>query len=182
MKALWTEDEVTYEGKYYSLEGAISQPKPVQKPHIPFWIAGGGEQITLRIAARYAAYTNFGIDIDEFRHKSEVLRGHCNDVGRDYDAIVRSTNLNIVCGESEAEVDEKKAWLRGHLSKYVPEERVESSASLFDSMSGTPDQIVSRLKEWEADGMDYAIVYFPDAAYDVSSIELFAEEVMPQFN
>ena len=48
-------------------------------------------------------------------------------------------------------------------------------------MSGNPDQIVSKLKEWEADGMDYAIVYFPDVAYDASSIELFAREVMPQF-
>ncbi len=51
----------------------------------------------------------------------------------------------------------------------------------FDAMSGTPEQIVSRLKQWEADGMGYAIVYFPDAAYE-SSIELFAREVKPQFN
>ncbi len=49
-------------------------------------------------------------------------------------------------------------------------------------MSGTPDQIVSRLKEWEAVGVGYAIVYFPDAAYDTSSIELFAREVKPQFD
>ncbi len=182
MKALWTEDEVTYEGKYYNLRGAICQPRPVQKPHIPFWIAGGGEQITLRIAARYAAYTNFGRDVDEFRHKSEVLRGHCDDLGTDYDAIVRSINLNILCGENEAEVDEKKTWLRNHLSECLPDDEARKTASLFDAMSGTPDQIVPRLKEWEAAGVGYAILYFPDAAYDASSIEVFARHIKPQFN
>lgn len=182
MRALWTEDEVTYEGKHYNLRGAICQPRPVQKPHIPFWIAGGGEQITLRIAARYAAYTNFGRDVDEFRHKSEVLRGHCDDLGTDYNAIVRSINLSIVCGENEAEVDEKKAWLKGHLSEHISDDEARKTASLFDAMSGTPDQIVSRLKEWEAVGVGYAIVYFPDAAYDASSIEMFARDVKPQFN
>jgi F420-dependent oxidoreductase-like protein len=182
MKALWTEEEVTYKGKYYNLEGAISQPKPIQKPHIPLWVAGGGEQITLKIAAKHAAYTNFGIDLAQFRHKSEVLRGHCDDVGTDYDAIVRSTNFNIVCGENETDVDEKKAWLKAHLSRYVAEEKAEKNVSLFDSMSGTPDRIVSGLKEWESNGMTYAIVYFPDAAYDTSSLDLFAREVIPQFN
>ena len=53
---------------------------------------------------------------------------------------------------------------------------------VFGRMSGTPDQIVSRLKEWEAARVGYAIVYFPDAAYDALSIELFAREVKPQFN
>jgi F420-dependent oxidoreductase-like protein len=181
MKALWTEEVVDYDGKYYQLKGAICQPKPVQKPHIPLWIAGGGEKVTLKIAARYAAYTNFGIDLDGFKHKSELLQAHCSDVGTDYDTIVRSTNFNIVCAETEEEVDAKKTWLKGHLASYVPEEKAVRNASLYDSMSGTPDQIVSRLEEWESEGMSYAIVHFPDAAYDISSVELFATEVMPHF-
>ena len=60
MRRMWTEDEASFDGKYYKLDGAICQPKPVQKPHIPFWIAGGGEKLTLNVAARYASYTNFG--------------------------------------------------------------------------------------------------------------------------
>ncbi len=179
MKAMWTEETVDYDGKYYQLKGAICQPKPVQQPHIPFWIAGGGEKVTLRIAARYASYTNFGGDLDQFAHKSEILAAHCTEVGTDYDGIVRSTNFNIVCAETETEVEEKKAWLKTHLSQYIPEEKAERSVKLFDAMSGTPGQIAARLAEWEKAGMTYAIVYFPDAAYDSSSMELFAKEVIP---
>jgi F420-dependent oxidoreductase-like protein len=180
MKAMWTTDEVTYEGEHYRLQGAICQPKPVQEPHIPFWIAGGGEKVTLRIAARYAGYTNFGgDDLDTFVRKSEILAEHCKEVGTDFDSITRSANFNILCGATEAEVAEKKVWLAEHLVKHVPEEKAKRSAGLFDRMSGTPDQIVPRLKEYQGAGMGYAIVHFADAAYDRASLELFAREVIP---
>ena len=81
MRRMWTKDEASFDGKYYKLDGAICQPKPVQSPHIPFWIAGGGEKLTLNVAARYASYTNFANTVEEFEHKSNVLRGHCEDVG-----------------------------------------------------------------------------------------------------
>jgi len=68
MRKMWTEEHVSYDGKHYQLDGAICQPKPVQEPHIPFWVAGGGEQLTLNVAARYAQYTNFGQSVDEFTH------------------------------------------------------------------------------------------------------------------
>jgi len=147
MKALWTEDEVSYEGKHYTLDGAICQPKPIQDPHIPFWIAGGGEKVTLNIAARYAQYTNFGINLDEFIAKSE-----------------------------------KKAWYRSHLTGLVADDKVESTMALYEPMSGTPDQVAERLRQWEAAGMTYPIIFFPDVAYDRSSLELFANEVMPQLS
>lgn len=180
MKAMWTEDEVTYEGKHYNLQGAICQPKPLQQPHIPFWIAGGGEKVTLKIAAKYAAYSNFGIDLEEFGRKSEILAGHCTDLGTSYDEIVRSSNFNVLCSETEVEVEEKKAWLRSTLSQYVSSEKAERFTALFDSMSGTPEQILERLQEWEEAGMTYAIVNFADVAYDDSSLRLFAEKVMPE--
>ena len=179
MRALWTEDVVDYEGKFYTLDGAICQPKPIQQPHIPFWIAGGGEKVTLNIAARYAQYTNFGIDLDAFIAKSEILRGHCDDVGTDYDAIVRTTNFNALMGRTESEVAEKKAWLRSHLTGLVEDDKVERNMELYEALSGTPEQVVERLKAWEAAGMTYPIVYFPDVAYDRSSLELFAKEVIP---
>ena len=180
MKAMWTQDEVTYEGKHYNLSGAICQPKPIQEPHIPFWIAGGGEKVTLKIAAMYAAYTNFGVDLDEFEHKSLLLAEHCKDVGTDYRQIVRSSNFNIMCAETEGEVEEKKAWLKSTMSQYVPVEKAERYAALYDAMSGTPEQIAERLRNWEEAGMTYAIVNFADVAYDDSSLRLFAEKVMPE--
>jgi F420-dependent oxidoreductase-like protein len=181
MKGMWTEDEFDYDGEYYKLKGAICQPKPAQDPHVPIWVAGGGEQITLNIAARHASYTNFGVDLDQFNHKSEILKGHCEDVGTDFDSIVRSSNFNIVCADSEAGVEEKKAWVYEHFKKYVSGERAQRAAKEYDRMSGTPDQVVARFKEWEQAGMTYAIVYFPDAAYDTSSLDLFAREVIPAF-
>ena len=182
MKAMWTEDVVDYEGKFYNLQGAISRPKPVQQPHIPFWIAGGGEKVTLNIAARHARYTNFGgDDLENFERKSEILKEHCKDVGTDFDAITRSANFNVLCAETETGVQEKKDWLFNHLKKYVSEEKAKRSACLFDGPSGTPEQIVSWLKDYEAAGLGYAIIQFAEPAYDRSGLELFAKEVIAAF-
>jgi F420-dependent oxidoreductase-like protein len=179
MRALWTEDVVDFDGKHYQLKGAISQPKPVQKPHVPLWIAGGGEKVTLRIAARYGAYSNFGVELETFIRKSELLKGHCDDLGTDFDSIVRSANFNIMCAETEGEVADKISWLTEHLKKYVPEDRAVRFADTYRPFSGTPAQVVATLKEWEKEGMTYAIVNFADIAYDTSSLDLFAREVIP---
>ncbi|MCZ6663407.1 MAG: LLM class F420-dependent oxidoreductase [Actinobacteria bacterium] len=181
MKAMWTEDVVDYEGRYYNLKGAICQPKPLQEPHIPIWVAGGGEQLTLNIAARHAQYTNFASSVEEFVHKSEVLKGHCETMGTDYDAIVRSSNFNIFCAETQAEADEKVEGLKDQLMRYVPEDRAELQTDFYRGSSGTPEKIIENLREWEKAGMSYAIVNFADTAYDTSSLELFAREVIPAF-
>ena len=183
MQALWTEDEVSYDGKHYQLDGAICQPKPVQDPHIPLWIAGGGEQLTLNVAARNAQYTNFGGGSpEEFTHKSEVLKGHCDDVGRPFDEITRSVNFNVICAETEAEVQEGLDRAKAHFVPFVGEDRAEKMLEgnyLKQGTAGTPEQLVEALSKWGDAGMDYAIAYFPEAAYDTSGLELFAREVIP---
>ena len=180
MRRMWTESEVTFEGDHYQLEGAICQPKPVQQPHIPFWIAGGGEKLTLSVAARYASYTNFGQDSTEvFSHKSDVLRGHCAEVGRNFEEIVRSANFNVICAPSEAEVEDRIRWVREHYRPFVAESRLDGIEAAARSMAGTPDQLVERFTDWQRVGLGYGIVYFLGAAYDTSGLELFASEVMP---
>jgi F420-dependent oxidoreductase-like protein len=182
MQALWTEDEVSYDGEHYRLDGAICQPKPVQDPHIPLWIAGGGEQLTLNVAARHAQYTNFGNSLDQFIHKSKVLEGHCTDVGREFGDIVRSSNFNVVCAETEAAVEETLDWVRAQLTPFVGEERAENivqSNFVDGGTAGTPEQIAETLASWGEAGMEYAIAYFPDAAYDTTGLQLFAHEVIP---
>ena len=180
MKAMWTEEEVTFEGKYYNLRGGICQPKPLQKPHIPVWVAGGGEKVTLRIAAREASHTNFGPDLESFSGKSEILRGHCEDVGTDFDRIVRSSNFNIMCAETEKGVAEKLAWLKAHMRQFLSDQTAaDRFSSLYEANSGTPEQIVERLKSWQEAGLAYAIVNFADVAYDRSSLELFGRKVIP---
>ena len=179
MKRMWTEDVVDFEGRHYQLKGAICRPKPLQDPHIPIWVAGGGEQMTLRTAARHAQFTNFGLNLDQFIHKSEVLEAHCTREGTSFDAIVRSKNFNIICADTEAEVEDKLAWLMAKYLKSVPEARTEAEVKEFRQFSGTPEQIVEKLGAWEKAGMTYAIVYFPDPAYDLDGLQLFASQVIP---
>jgi len=179
MQRMWTEDEVSFEGKYYTLKGAICRPKPEQEPHIPFWIAGGGEKLTLKVAARYASYTNFGQSVEEFVHKSEILKGHCEDVGTDFGAIVRSTNFNVICEETEKEVEDRVSWIKDHFRPFVPAERIKRMDRAWRVFAGTPEQLVAKLGPWVEAGLTYGIAYFAEAAYDTSGLERFAREVVP---
>ena len=180
MQRMWTEDEVHFDGKYYKLDGAINQPKPLQTPHIPFWSAGGGENLTLRIAAEYAAYTNFGNTVDNFNHKSDVLRGHCSDVGANFDAITRTTNFHVVCAESEAAANERLAWIEDRISRVTGEpDRGARAAELYRPMTGTPDQLIERLRPWADAGAGYGILYFAEAATDTSGISSSPKKSCP---
>jgi len=179
MQRLWTEDTVTYQGEYYALDGAICRPRPVQQPHIPLWVAGGGEKLTLGVAARHAAYTNFGDTVDEFAHKSNVLAEHCVEVGRDFDTIVRSSNFIFVCAETEAAVEARVTQIRDRYRPFVGDDRLRGIEAMLRPMAGTPAQLVDKLRPWSDAGLAYAIGYFPQAAYDTSGLELFASEVIP---
>lgn len=181
MRRMWTEDEVHYEGRYYTLAGAICMPKPVQEPMIPLWVAGGGEQLTLDVAARYADYTNFGQTLDVFRHKSEVLAGHCDRVGRPFDEIVRSANFNIICEPTEGAVAARLEEYRGRLAAIVGDDRAGKALRNYEvgGMAGTPEQLIEQLSAWKDAGLGYAIAYFAEAAYDTAGMELFAREVVP---
>jgi F420-dependent oxidoreductase-like protein len=181
MAQAWSTGSATLDGQIYQVDGAIVQPRPVQPGGIPLWIAGGGEKVTLRIAAKYAQYTNFAGEPDDFKAKSELLRGHCQDVGTDYDAIVRSANYNVLIGRDEAEVEDRKKWMVDHYTKAVGPELGESIVARFGSGScvGTPEQIVENLRKLQDLGMTYAILNFNESAYDLSGVELFEKEVLP---
>jgi F420-dependent oxidoreductase-like protein len=95
-KLLFTQDVSTFDGKYYQLKEARLEPKPVQKPYPPFMIGGGGEQLTLRVVAKYADIWNHGgTDVEIFKHKVEVLHGHCAAIGRDPKEIELSVQARI---------------------------------------------------------------------------------------
>jgi F420-dependent oxidoreductase-like protein len=181
MRQLWTTGTATLAGKHYTVDGAICRPLPLQDGGIPLWIAGGGERKTLRIAAQHARYTNFDGNPDAFAHKSAVLAGHCRELGTDFDAIVRSSNYNVVIGETESDVADRLAAIRARYEPLVPPETLESLSEQFASglLVGTPEQIIEKLKAVERLGMTYAITYFAQAAYDRADIDLFAREVIP---
>ncbi|MEP6981397.1 MAG: LLM class flavin-dependent oxidoreductase, partial [Nakamurella sp.] len=181
MRQAWTTGTATLDGRHYQVNGARCYPLPLQDNGIPLWIAGGGEKVTLKIAAKYAQYTNFDGTLETFTHKSDLLRGHCVDVGTDFDAITRSANYNVVIGHTEAEVEDRLAQLADRLSGTLSPATVEATVNSFRGMPavGTPEQIVENLRGLEKAGMTYAITYFAEAAYDTSGIDLFATEVIP---
>jgi len=90
-------DETTdFAGRHYRLTAARCEPKPLQRPHPPLCIGGGGERRTLRAVARWAQHWNFpGGGVEVFEQKREVLRAHCADLGRDPAGIVTSTHLRL---------------------------------------------------------------------------------------
>jgi F420-dependent oxidoreductase-like protein len=181
MRQAWRDGVATLAGEHYQVEGARCFPQPLQSGGIPLWVAGGGERKTLRIAAEYAAYTNFDGTAEAFAHKSEVLAAHCRDIGRDPREIVRSANYNVVIGRDEAEVADRLARIeevgRPLLS---PQTLAASTRMLRDGpLVGTPDQIVAYLRKMRDLGLGYCIAYFAEVAGDPSGALLFAEEVIP---
>jgi len=93
---LLTDTTTTFDGQYVQLTEARCEPKPVQRPHPPIVIGGGGEKRTLRSVARFAQHWNYaGGPTDEFTRKREVLAAHCADVGRDPGEIMTSTHLRL---------------------------------------------------------------------------------------
>jgi len=88
---MWSDDEGPYEGKHYQLAETINVPAALQSPRPPILIGGGGEKKTLRLVAQYADACNlFGSSPEDVAHKLDVLRGHCDALGRDYDAIQKT--------------------------------------------------------------------------------------------
>jgi F420-dependent oxidoreductase-like protein len=184
MRDAWRDGKVSFAGKHYQVDGAIVAPKPLQDGGIPLWIAGGGEKVTLKIAAKYAQYTNFTSEPEGFAHKSKVLAEHCRAVGTDFDAIVRSANINPVLGSSDADVKDRLARIRARLAGAAGDAAADgmiASMSGPDSGAGTAEQVIASVARLRDLGCEYVICYFPEAAYDRSGIELFANEVIPAF-
>ena len=165
---MWTEERPTSLGKHYSIDGPINEPKGAQTPHIPFWIAGGGEKVTLKLVAQYGDTCNIGREPDGIRHKLEVLMRHCDDLGRDYDTIIKSAEADIVLIDEGTNPDD-----------------VRNSGAFptfgWPTIIGTPDQVRAHIQNLVDAGIDYVIVYIPRIAYDREPLHRFAEEILPEF-
>ncbi|HKT55252.1 MAG TPA: LLM class F420-dependent oxidoreductase [Microbacterium sp.] len=181
MHQAWTTGTATLNGRHYQVEGAIVQPLPVQPGGIPLWVAGGGEQVTLKIAAKYADYTNFSGTLETFDRKAAVLREHCAAIGRDADEITLSGNLLTLVAETEAEARDRLAAAKARVLPHLGQERADAFEReyLTSDGFGTPEQVAERLAERARHGLGYSIHYFADLAYDTSGWDLFAREVIP---
>jgi F420-dependent oxidoreductase-like protein len=161
IRALWSDEEATFDGKYYQIKGAINQPKGMQKPHIPLLIGGAGEQVTLKLVAQYADACNISNqDNAGLARKLDILRNHCEHVGRDYNEINRTVEYSVALARSEEEAARK-----------AQERHINPDTGLV----GTPATIRQRLHEIEEVGAQEAILYLHDAA-QLESVRLFGEE------
>ncbi len=137
VKRLWTETVANFDGKYYQLKDARCEPKPVQKPYPPYVIGGGGEQLTLRVVAKYASIWNFvGGGIENFRHKSEVLDNHCAAIGRDPKTIERSIQMLINFSNPAETLNEIKPYIEAGATHII-----------LNLRAPYPENIVQRLAE-----------------------------------
>jgi alkanesulfonate monooxygenase SsuD/methylene tetrahydromethanopterin reductase-like flavin-dependent oxidoreductase (luciferase family) len=173
LKAMWTQERAEFEGRYYRVRGAINEPKPVQSPHPPLWIGGSGEKVTLKLVAQYADACNIGGDLETLRHKLEVLRGHCETVGRDYETVLKSQSVNAIVGRDEAELASIVAGTARRTGQDPQAVRDQAGAFL-----GRPEQVAQAIQAVVDAGIEYLIVYQPNMA-EGGVIQRFAEEVIP---
>ena len=171
VRSMWTEPETTYDGRYYQLRRANCDPKPLQRPHPPVLIGGGGEQLTLRVVARLADRSNFGGKPHEFAHKCEVLKQHCKEVGRDYDEIEKTMSGEVFVRQTEAE-------LVAAGSKSLWGEPLETWRE--GNLVGTPDQVAEKIQRYVELGCTSFMPWCSDYPSD-ETVRLLAAKVIPQF-
>lgn len=170
IREMWTEPYATFEGKYYQLQGAINEPKGVQQPHIPIWVGGSGEKVTLKLAAKYGDACNVvGLDPEVARHKFNVLRQHCENAGTDYDKIIKSVHSFIVLLEPGEDADQATKY-RGDM---------DLETVLKNNIVGTSQQVAERLNDLVEAGADYFIIYLRNRLAQMDTLRMFAEEVIP---
>ncbi|MFI5819522.1 TIGR03560 family F420-dependent LLM class oxidoreductase [Streptomyces rishiriensis] len=171
MRGLWTRERVDHAGEHYRLSDARLEPKPVQD-RLPLVIGGGGEKRTLRTVARHADVWNTLLtDVDTYRRKQTVLRGHCDEIGRNPDEIRLSMTFRVVLAEDEARVEERK---RERLALLPAGSSDVSEYLTF----GTARQCVEALLPYVRLGVrDFLLGLRPPV--DWETMRIFAEEVAP---
>ena len=166
IRAMWSEQEAHFEGKYVQVRGAINQPEGVQKPHIPLLIGGKGERVTLKLAAQYGDACNLTHPtLEEVAHKFALIRRYCEEIGRDASEIHHTIYVNCFPGKNEAEALAELANLSGKLTA----EHIRARG-LF----GAPAMIRQRLSTLEQHGVQEVIISRLSIATD-ESVRLFAE-------
>ena len=155
--------------KYYATKKIRNDPPPLQE-RLQLLVGGGGERKTLRIVARYADACNVGGGFESVKRKDEILRRHCEEVGRDESEIERTVTLGPCIIRDDP--DEAKRVFR---------ETFEGNGRAKpwdDLLAGTPEQLAERLRPYLGIGFRHWVVGFPPP-YDAETMERFVKEVRP---
>jgi len=174
MKLLFSEARANFEGKYYSVPDAANNPKPVQKPHPPILIGGAGEKLLLRVVAQHANIWNCPNNVaEQLPQKLEVLKRHCDSIGRDASEIEVSEQTIVVIGKDESDLKQKLGFAKKMLGNVFDIDKT--------GLVGTPDQLIEQIAKRNRDGVSFFTMMFGDLN-SAESIELFAEKVAPAFS
>ena len=173
LKRLWTEERVTFEGKYVVVRDAMCEPKPVRRP--PILIGGGGERVLMGIAARHAdIWNNLAVFQGDLGAKVEALRRRCGEVGRDFASLEVSQQCLVVIAETEdgarAALERANRIYGGHMGAGLE----------AHGIWGTPAQVIERIRRHTALGCTLFVMEF--FGRDTREpARLFAEQVLPAF-
>jgi alkanesulfonate monooxygenase SsuD/methylene tetrahydromethanopterin reductase-like flavin-dependent oxidoreductase (luciferase family) len=159
-------------GGHYAFDDLRHSPLPIQ-PHLPIMIGGSGEKKTLRTVARYADMWNAMGTIEFLTHKIDVLRAHCDAVGRDIAEIEFTLGVKVTIRDTEAEAD--RVWKAAMAHNKTPLANVANDTTFWN---GTVEQLADRLRPYVALGFRTIISEQP-APYDVETFERFIGEVVP---
>ena len=166
-RAMFTEERPSFHGQHYRIEEAINSPRPVTPGGPPILIGGGGELRTLKLVAKYADACNIFGDVSTVRHKLEVLRRHCDDVGRDYDEITKTRLGGLFVAQDEEAV-------RHGLERYAERRGVPVDMVRGYVLAGTPDQLAEQAGEYLDAGLDGLIFNMLDA-HEIEPVALAGE-------
>jgi F420-dependent oxidoreductase-like protein len=173
IKLLFSEARATFQGKYYAIDEAFNNPKPVQKPHPPIMIGGSGEKRMLRVVAEHADIwncpNNAALDLP---HKLDVLKQHCEAIGRDPATLEVSEQCIVVLGRNEQDLQSKLKFAKRALGAVFDIDKT--------ALRGTPDQLIEAIQARSRQGVTFFTMMFGDLN-QAETIELFAEKVAPAF-
>ena len=168
---MWTEEQISFDGKYYKIRDAFCSPKPVQKPHPPIMIGGAGERVTLKLVAKYADACNLFGSPETIRTKLGILREHCKSVGRDYDSILKTKLGRII-------IDNDKEKLQARVAeafKDVPEQ-MRREYAIF----GTAEELQRQIEKFRDVGIDYFIMNLQPER-QIEDLEIVGREIVNRF-
>jgi alkanesulfonate monooxygenase SsuD/methylene tetrahydromethanopterin reductase-like flavin-dependent oxidoreductase (luciferase family) len=177
---MWTQDEASFHGTYYHIDGAVNNPKPLQKPHPPLHIGGQGEKRMLRLIAKHADIWNVaaGTSLEEYRRKVAVLEEHCRAIGRDPATIERSRQMIVVLCEAPRQLARKMR-------------EAQQRFALFGNMQqlairGTLQECIAQIREVIGLGVTSFVLFLSDVSIHpetrgVETLRSFAEKVLKDF-
>jgi F420-dependent oxidoreductase-like protein len=173
IRAMWTEERATFEGKYYKTKEVYCNPKPVQKPHPPITIGGSGERYLLRVVSELADGWNCpASNAAEYDRKLSVLKNHCKAVGRDINEIEISEQTVCVIAKDKAELVEKLPKAQRRYGFFGDIEKT--------GIVGTPDECIERIRRKVGKGVSKFTIFFSDIM-NPDTLRFFAKEVMSAF-